>query len=189
MVHHLPRHLRGRHKEGDWHTPRNSHPIQWWVLGGMTHSWGVVGSVGNRRLWWCPQSRLGAWRASVGHQGLLYLWALMYASLHRQALMTKDLKLREHLLRNNFLFSLALFFCLPLLYQVNTQDFRGLVREDAVLYLLEIPKGETVTILAQSRADGKQVWFWVQWVVGGKEVAWDQNRQIWVLKNWPNCRS
>uniref|UniRef100_A0A6I8NEL8 Tight junction protein 2 n=1 Tax=Ornithorhynchus anatinus TaxID=9258 RepID=A0A6I8NEL8_ORNAN len=37
--------------------------------------------------------------------------------------------------------------------KVNTQDFRGLVREDAVLYLLEIPKGDTVTILAQSRAD------------------------------------
>ncbi|XP_070446612.1 tight junction protein ZO-2 isoform X9 [Equus przewalskii] len=37
--------------------------------------------------------------------------------------------------------------------KVNTQDFRGLVREDAVLYLLEIPKGEVVTILAQSRAD------------------------------------
>ncbi|KAM4877930.1 tight junction protein 2 isoform 2-T2 [Thomomys bottae] len=37
--------------------------------------------------------------------------------------------------------------------KVNTLDFRGLVREDAVLYLLEIPKGEMVTILAQSRAD------------------------------------
>uniref|UniRef100_A0A8C2VRV3 Tight junction protein 2 n=1 Tax=Chinchilla lanigera TaxID=34839 RepID=A0A8C2VRV3_CHILA len=37
--------------------------------------------------------------------------------------------------------------------KVNTQDFRGLVREDAVLYLLEIPKGEMVTILVQSRAD------------------------------------
>ncbi|ELW63113.1 Tight junction protein ZO-2 [Tupaia chinensis] len=37
--------------------------------------------------------------------------------------------------------------------KVNTQDFRGLVREDAVLYLLEIPKGDMVTILAQSRAD------------------------------------
>ncbi|XP_024410961.2 tight junction protein ZO-2 isoform X1 [Desmodus rotundus] len=37
--------------------------------------------------------------------------------------------------------------------KVNTQDFRGLVREDAVLYLLEIPKGEMVTILAQSRPD------------------------------------
>ncbi|XP_019410637.1 PREDICTED: tight junction protein ZO-2 isoform X2 [Crocodylus porosus] len=35
--------------------------------------------------------------------------------------------------------------------KVNTQDFRGLVREDAVLYLLEIPKGEIVTILAQSK--------------------------------------
>ncbi|XP_063106230.1 tight junction protein ZO-2 isoform X5 [Cavia porcellus] len=37
--------------------------------------------------------------------------------------------------------------------KVNTQDFRGLVREDAVLYLLEIPKGDMVTILVQSRAD------------------------------------
>ncbi|XP_074984848.1 tight junction protein 2 isoform X5 [Caretta caretta] len=35
--------------------------------------------------------------------------------------------------------------------KVNMQDFRGIVREDAVLYLLEIPKGETVTILAQSK--------------------------------------
>ncbi|NWW34807.1 ZO2 protein, partial [Panurus biarmicus] len=35
--------------------------------------------------------------------------------------------------------------------KVNTQDFRGIVREEAVLYLLEIPKGETVTILAQSK--------------------------------------
>lgn len=33
-------------------------------------------------------------------------------------------------------------------------DFRGMVREDAVLYLLEIPKGEDVTILSQSKPDG-----------------------------------
>lgn len=39
--------------------------------------------------------------------------------------------------------------------QVNTQDFRGIVREEAVLYLLEIPKGETVTILAQSKYEGR----------------------------------
>lgn len=53
-----------------------------------------------------------------------------------------------------------LFFFFPVCpsCQVNTQDFRGLVREDAVLYLLEIPKGEVVTILAQSRADGEHVW-------------------------------
>lgn len=38
---------------------------------------------------------------------------------------------------------------------MNTQDFRGIVREDAVLYLLEIPKGETVTILAQSKYEGR----------------------------------
>lgn len=57
------------------------------------------------------------------------------------------------------LFSHFVVFWFPLLHQVNAQDFRGLVREDAVLYLLEIPKGETVTILAQSRADGEQVWF------------------------------
>jgi hypothetical protein len=35
-------------------------------------------------------------------------------------------------------------------------DFRGIVREDAVLYLLEIPKGDDVTILAQSKPDGEQ---------------------------------
>lgn len=29
-----------------------------------------------------------------------------------------------------------------------------MVREDAVLYLLEIPKGEEVTILAQSKPEG-----------------------------------
>ncbi|XP_068092235.1 tight junction protein ZO-2 isoform X3 [Hyperolius riggenbachi] len=39
------------------------------------------------------------------------------------------------------------------LLKVNTQDFRCMAREDAVLYLLEIPKGEEVTILTQSRYD------------------------------------
>lgn len=43
---------------------------------------------------------------------------------------------------------------MPNVLQVNTTDFRGLIREDAVLYLLEIPKGEDVTILAQSKPDG-----------------------------------
>ncbi|CAL8320901.1 unnamed protein product [Lota lota] len=37
--------------------------------------------------------------------------------------------------------------------KVNSMDFRGMVREDAVLYLLEVPKGEDVTILAQSKPD------------------------------------
>lgn len=61
---------------------------------------------------------------------------------------------------------------------MNTQDFRGLVREDAVLYLLEIPKGEMVTILAQSRADGEQVWSLVQSGLE-REVIWYQNRQVY----------
>ncbi|KAM5194774.1 tight junction protein 2 isoform 2-T2 [Mantella aurantiaca] len=39
------------------------------------------------------------------------------------------------------------------LLKVNSQDFRCIVREDAVLYLLEIPKGEEVTILTQSKYD------------------------------------
>uniref|UniRef100_A0A3B4TBP7 Tight junction protein 2a (zona occludens 2) n=1 Tax=Seriola dumerili TaxID=41447 RepID=A0A3B4TBP7_SERDU len=37
--------------------------------------------------------------------------------------------------------------------KVNNMDFRGMVREDAVLYLLEMPKGEDVTILAQSKPE------------------------------------
>lgn len=38
---------------------------------------------------------------------------------------------------------------------MNNVDFQGVVREEAVLFLLEIPKGEVVTILAQSKPDGK----------------------------------
>lgn len=41
---------------------------------------------------------------------------------------------------------------------MNNTDFRGMVREDAVLYLLEIPKGEDVTILAQSKPEGTVVY-------------------------------
>ncbi|KAF7700735.1 tight junction protein ZO-2a [Silurus meridionalis] len=37
--------------------------------------------------------------------------------------------------------------------KVNDVDFRDMVREDAVLYLLNIPKGEDITILAQSKPD------------------------------------
>uniref|UniRef100_A0A8D3ASD9 Tight junction protein ZO-2-like n=1 Tax=Scophthalmus maximus TaxID=52904 RepID=A0A8D3ASD9_SCOMX len=37
--------------------------------------------------------------------------------------------------------------------KVNSTDFRGMVREDAVLFLLEVPKGEDVTILAQSKPE------------------------------------
>ncbi|XP_004910833.1 tight junction protein ZO-2 isoform X2 [Xenopus tropicalis] len=39
------------------------------------------------------------------------------------------------------------------LLKVNTQDFRGIAREEAVLYLLDVPKGEEVIILTQSRSD------------------------------------
>ncbi|XP_069043395.1 tight junction protein ZO-2b isoform X2 [Lepisosteus oculatus] len=37
--------------------------------------------------------------------------------------------------------------------KVNNVDFRGLVREEAVLFLLEIPKGDDVTILAQNKSE------------------------------------
>uniref|UniRef100_A0A8B9KCS4 Tight junction protein 2b (zona occludens 2) n=1 Tax=Astyanax mexicanus TaxID=7994 RepID=A0A8B9KCS4_ASTMX len=37
--------------------------------------------------------------------------------------------------------------------QVNNVDFRGIVREEAVLFLLELPRGDNVTILAQSKPD------------------------------------
>ncbi|XP_073765418.1 tight junction protein ZO-2b isoform X5 [Danio rerio] len=37
--------------------------------------------------------------------------------------------------------------------KVNNVDFRGIVREEAVLFLLEIPRGEVVTILAQSKTE------------------------------------
>jgi hypothetical protein len=76
-------------------------------------------------------------------------------------------------------------------YQVNTQDFRGLVREDAVLYLLEIPRGEMVTILAQSRADGEQICcsvYLAEWegVLGQKQAHSGQRCMgtIWVSFNF-----
>ncbi|XP_046728180.1 tight junction protein ZO-2 isoform X1 [Silurus meridionalis] len=37
--------------------------------------------------------------------------------------------------------------------KVNNVDFRGIIREEAVLFLLELPKGDNITILAQSKAD------------------------------------
>ncbi|TRY65008.1 hypothetical protein DNTS_024663 [Danionella cerebrum] len=37
--------------------------------------------------------------------------------------------------------------------KVNNVDFRGIVREEAVLFLLEIPRGEVVTILAQNKTE------------------------------------
>lgn len=41
--------------------------------------------------------------------------------------------------------------------KVNNTDFRGMLREDAVLYLLDIPKGEDVTILVQSKPEGTEL--------------------------------
>lgn len=40
-------------------------------------------------------------------------------------------------------------------FKVNNVDFQGVVREEAVLFLLEIPKGDMITILAQSKPDGE----------------------------------
>lgn len=59
-------------------------------------------------------------------------------------------------------------------------DFQGVVREEAVLFLLEIPKGEVVTILAQSKPDGgtlqKQNYFSVLhlYTVCFKKRSWHQ---------------
>lgn len=44
---------------------------------------------------------------------------------------------------------------LSFLLKVNNVDFQSVLREEAVLFLLEIPKGDMVTILAQSKPDGK----------------------------------
>lgn len=39
--------------------------------------------------------------------------------------------------------------------QVNNVDFANIIREEAVLFLLDLPKGEEVTILAQKKKDGE----------------------------------
>lgn len=36
-------------------------------------------------------------------------------------------------------------------------DFANIIREEAVLFLLDLPKGEEVTILAQKKKDGEEV--------------------------------
>jgi len=46
----------------------------------------------------------------------------------------------------------ARFFCVS---KVNNVDFRSIFREEAVLFLLKIPKGHDITILARRRYDGK----------------------------------
>lgn len=153
MVHYLPGHLHRTQRRGDWHTPRNSHPIQWWVLWNDTFL-RVVGSVGNRRLWWCPQSRLEYLGGLSRAPRASLLVGPDESSLHRQALMTTDQKLREHLFKKQlFILSCFVFLFAPPLSGEHTE-----VSEASFGRMLfsEIPKGETVTILAQSRADGEQ---------------------------------
>lgn len=41
--------------------------------------------------------------------------------------------------------------------QVNNVDFANIIREEAVLFLLDLPRGEEVTILAQKKKDGEFV--------------------------------
>lgn len=72
-------------------------------------------------------------------------------SLHRQALMTTDQKLRASFKKQLFILSCFVFLFAPPLSVAIHRISEGPAREDAVLYLLEIPKGETVTILAQSQ--------------------------------------
>ena len=40
--------------------------------------------------------------------------------------------------------------------QVNNVDFANIIREEAVLFLLDLPRGEEVTILAQKKKDGER---------------------------------
>lgn len=44
-------------------------------------------------------------------------------------------------------------------HQVNNVDFTNIIREEAVLFLLDLPKGEEVTILAQKKKDGESAAF------------------------------
>lgn len=56
--------------------------------------------------------------------------------------------------------------------QVNNVDFTNIIREEAVLFLLDLPKGEEVTILAQKKKDGERLPGW-----GGNEPV-----EMWGLK-------
>lgn len=54
------------------------------------------------------------------------------------------------------MFGCKTFSGLVFLFQVNNVDFANIIREEAVLFLLDLPKGEEVTILAQKKKDGKK---------------------------------
>lgn len=41
-------------------------------------------------------------------------------------------------------------------------DFANIIREEAVLFLLDLPRGEEVTILAQKKKDGES-WGGMYW--------------------------
>lgn len=41
-------------------------------------------------------------------------------------------------------------------------DFANIIREEAVLFLLDLPRGEEITILAQKKKDGEQQHCWLQ---------------------------
>ncbi len=64
-------------------------------------------------------------------------------------------ELWSHIISFYYLANSPNYWAICCVFKVNNVDFQGLVREEAVLFLLEIPKGEVVTILAQSKPDGK----------------------------------
>lgn len=45
--------------------------------------------------------------------------------------------------------------CFVLQLQVNNVDFANIIREEAVLFLLDLPRGDEVSILAQKKKDGQ----------------------------------
>lgn len=61
-----------------------------------------------------------------------------------------------HMLRACYCFFLLLadFMCFVVQLQVNNVDFANIIREEAVLFLLDLPRGEEVSILAQKKKDG-----------------------------------
>lgn len=58
-------------------------------------------------------------------------------------------------------------------------DFANIIREEAVLFLLDLPKGEEVTILAQKKKDGKDVICQVL-----VYVTWFREGLILSIRNW-----
>lgn len=162
----LPSHLQGRHKEeGDWHNSGNSHPssdealVEWHIPEGWWAVWGTGGCGGAHSPGWVLGGLSRAPRASLlGPDECVYIGRPWWQ---------QTAKLREHLLRNNFLFYLALFSCLPLLIRWTHRISEASSGGCCFLPVRNPQRWNSDHFSSEPSWWWASFGFWVQWAVGG----------------------